>query len=284
MDPVRNPYQPGAGRRPPELAGRADVIADVRVAMERCVNGTGDRGRVVHGLRGVGKTVLLNEFLSLAEQAGWIDVKVEGSPARPQVARHIAQGLHRALRQATGRYDVSRLKRALGVFRAFSIRVDPAGSYSFGFDVAPASGHADSGDLTTDLTDLFTELGRAAADLGVGVMLLVDEMQELGRHELAALNLAAHEVGQGTAPLPVLVIGAGLPSLPAILAEAATYAERLFEFRSIGALTPGAAADALVRPAAHLGVHWDDDALSAVLEASGGYPFALQSCGKFVWD
>ena len=147
-----------------------------------------------------------------------------------------------------------------------------------------ATGHADTGDLTTDLTDLFTELGRAAADLGVGVMLPIDEMQELSKAELVALNLAAHEIGQGAAPLPVIIIGAGLPSLPAILADATTYAERLFEYHSIGALTPRAATDALVRPASSRGVEWTTEALDLALAASGGYPFALQSCGKFIWD
>jgi hypothetical protein len=284
MDPVANPYQPGAGRRPPELAGRAAIIEDAQILMRRCQEGLGDRGRILHGLRGVGKTVLLNEFYSLAEQAGWIVAKVEGSPARPQIARYIAQGLHRSLREATGRFDTGRLKRALVVFKSFTVKIDPSGSYSFGIDVDAATGHADTGDLTTDLTDLFTELGRAAADLGVGVMLLIDEMQELSKAELVALNLAAHEVGQGAAPLPVVIIGAGLPSLPAILADATTYAERLFEYHSIGALSPQAATDALVRPAAARGVEWTPEALNVALAASGGYPFALQTCGKFIWD
>ena len=108
MDPVANPYQPGAGRRPPELAGRAAIIEDAQILMRRCAEDFGDRGRILHGLRGVGKTVLLNEFYSLAEQAGWIVAKVEGSPARPQIARYIAQGLHRSLREATGRFDTGR--------------------------------------------------------------------------------------------------------------------------------------------------------------------------------
>lgn len=287
MDPVLNPYEPGAGRRPPELAGRSAITTGVDVLMDRCEAGRGGRGRVLHGLRGVGKTVLLNEFLASAEGRHWIVAKVEGSPARPDVVRRITQGLHRSLREQTGRHPdgvPSLLMRALRVFRSFTVTVDPGGAYGFGIDVDPLAGHADSGDLTTDLTDLFTELGGAAVELGIGVMLLIDEMQELTKHELVSLNLAAHHVGQGASPLPVVVVGAGLPSLPAVVAEATTYAERLFEYHSIGALTEDAATDALVRPAQPLGVQWSREALEEVLAASGGYPFALQSCGRFVWD
>lgn len=287
MDPVLNPYEPGAGRRPPELAGRSTIIEDVEVLMDRCEAGRGDRGMVLHGLRGVGKTVLLNEFLASAQRRRWIVAKVEGSPARPSIARHIAQGLYRSLREQTGRYPQgvpTTLMRALRVFRSFTVKLDPGGSYSFGLDVDALAGHADSGDLTTDLTDLFSELGTAAVEFGIGVMLLIDEMQELTRSELVSINLAAHEIGQGASPLPVVVVGAGLPSLPAVLADATTYAERLFEYHSIGALNDEAAADALVRPALPLNVEWSDEALAEVLAASGGYPFAVQSCGRFVWD
>ena len=287
MNPVQNPYEPGAGRRPPELAGRSTIVEDVEILMDRCEAGRGGRGVVLHGLRGVGKTVLLNEFLASAQRRHWIVAKVEGSPARPSIAHHIAQGLYRSLRTQTGRHPEGvpgTLMRALRVFRAFSVTLDPGGAHSFGFDVDALAGHADTGDLTTDLTDLFTELGAAAAELGIGVLLLVDEMQEVARDELVSINLAAHEIGQGASPLPVVVIGAGLPSLPAVLADATTYAERLFEYRSIGALDDAAATDALVRPAQPLGVEWSSTALAEVLAASGGYPFAVQSCGRFVWD
>lgn len=287
MDAVSNPYEPGAGRRPPELAGRSAVVRAVEVLMDRCETGRGGRGRVLHGLRGVGKTVLLDEFHAQAQHRGWVTAKVEGSSARPELAPRIAQGLYRSLREVTGRRREglpARLVRALRVFRSFSVTVDPAGTYSFGVDVEALSGHADSGDLSSDLTDLLVELGGAASELGIGVALVVDEMQELTRTELTALNLAAHQVGQGAEPLPVVVLGAGLPSLPAVLAEATSYAERLFEYDSIGALSRDAAVDALVLPASALGVEWSEAALEEVLEASAGYPFALQSCGRFVWD
>lgn len=245
---------------------------------------------MLHGLRGAGKTVLLDELHAQAQHRGW--VTVEGSLARPEMAPRIAQGLYRSLRGITGRRREglpARLVRALRVFRSFSVTVDPAGTYSFGIDVEAMSGHADSGDLSCDLTDLLVELGGAASELGTGVALVVDEMQELTRTELTALNLAAHQVGQGaagqgTAPLPVVVLGAGLPSLPAGLAEATSHAERLFEHDSIGALSRDAAVDALVLPASALGVEWTDAALEEVMGASAGHPFALRSCGRFVWD
>jgi hypothetical protein len=283
MDPLRNPYQPGAGRRPPQLAGRREELAGFDVLVGRCESGAGERGRILHGLRGVGKTVLLNEFFAKAEDRGWIVAKVEATPGRPLIPS-VAQALHRALREATGRFELPRLRRLLGVFRSFSLQVDPAGTYSFGVEVEPERGRADTGNLAFDISELFTELGRAAGDLGVGALLLIDEMQDVPFAELVAINVAAHEVGQGARPLPVVVVGAGLPSLPGILSEATTYAERLFEYRSIGALPPDAAADALVQPARQLSVEWTDDALGVALDASGGYPFFLQTCGKFVWD
>src|SRR4051794_14884383 len=173
MDPVRNPYAPGAGRRPPELAGRDHELTGFDILVRRCEAGAPDRGWVLHGLRGVGKTVLLNEFLTLTVNRGWITAKIEASQDQPVMER-ITQGLHRALRDATGRHGTRKLKRLLSVFRSFTIRVDPTGSYSFGIDIDPAAGVADSGNLAVDLSELFVELGAAAADLGVGAALLID--------------------------------------------------------------------------------------------------------------
>ena len=283
MDPVANPYQPGAGRRPPELAGRAHELKGFDVLVRRCEAGSPDRGWVLHGLRGVGKTVLLNELLTLTVNRGWIVTEVEASLGQPVIER-VAQGLHRSLRDATGRHGVKRLTRLLAVFRAFSVKVDPAGAYTFGVEIEPIRGVADSGNLATDLSELFVELGTTAADLGVGAALLVDEMQDVGAAELAALNVAVHEVGQGPAPLPFLLIGAGLPSLPAVLANATSYAERLYDYRSIGTLDRTSTREAFVRPAEALGVTWSPAALDLVLDASRGYPFFVQALGRQVWD
>ena len=283
MDPVRNPYQPGAGRRPPELAGRADEIDAFGVLMQRCERGLGERGRILYGLRGVGKTVLLNEFHGMAESRRWITAKVEAAAGR-SVLPALAQSLHRSLRIATGRFDRSRLIGLLQVFRSFSVRVDPGGSYTFGFDVQASPGRADSGDPAIDLPELFAELGATARDLGVGVLLLIDEMQDVPEAELRALNTAVHELGQGTDPRPVVLVGAGLPSLPEVLSRATSYAERLYEYVAVGALDQVAAHAALVVPAQALGVQWSAGALDRLDAFSGGYPYFIQTGGKYAWD
>ena len=283
MDPVRNPYQPGAGRRPPELAGRADEIDAFGVLMQRCERGLGERGRILYGLRGVGKTVLLNEFHGMAESRRWITAKVEAAAGR-SVLPALAQSLHRSLRIATGRFDRSALIGLLQVFRSFSVRVDPGGSYTFGFDVQASPGRADSGDPAIDLPELFAELGATARDLGVGVLLLIDEMQDVPEAELRALNTAVHELGQGTDPRPVVLVGAGLPSLPEVLSRATSYAERLYEYVAVGALDQVAAHAALVVPAQALGVQWSAGALDRLDAFSGGYPYFIQTGGKYAWD
>lgn len=283
MDPVRNPYQPGAGRRPPELAGRDAQLSAFEVLIRRCESGVGDRGLVLHGLRGVGKTVLLNEFQALGERRDWITVKVEaagGSSVLPM----LAQSLHRSLRASAARYTPNRVLAALRVFRSFSIKVDPTGTYSFGVEVDPLPGHADSGDPTLDLGDLFRQLGQTSRELGVGTLALIDEMQDVPAVELKAINGAAHDIGQGAEPLPVVVCGAGLPSLPEVLSRATSYAERLYEFVAVGPLDAQAARDAITVPSRALGVQWGDDALEVVQQFSAGYPYFLQTAGKYAWD
>lgn len=280
---MRNPYQPGAGRRPPELAGRDGLLATFDVLVQRCELGRGDRGLVLYGLRGVGRTVLLNEFQSLAEQREWITVKVEAAGGR-SVLPMLAQSLYRSLRASASRRSRQRLLAALRVFRSFSLQVDPSGSYGFGFDVDPHRGQADSGDPALDLGDLLRQLGDTSRELGVGTLVLVDEMQDVPLAELKALNAAAHEIGQGANPLPVIVVGAGLPSLPEILTRATSYAERLYEYSAIGALDEPAAREAIVVPSSTLGVEWSAGALRAVTELSAGYPYFLQTAGKYVWD
>lgn len=283
MDPVLNPYAPGAGRRPPALTGREAELRAFETLVQRCEAGNPDRGLILSGLRGVGKTVLLNEFLAEAERSGWIAAKIEAVPGQPLLPR-LTSALHRSLREATGRYDVAKLRRLLGVFRAFTFKWSPDGTFGLGVDVEAAHGHADSGDLTIDLIDLFTELGDTASNLGVGAVILIDEMQDTTLDELVALNVAAHDAGQGSHPRPVVIVGAGLPSLPTVLAEATTYAERLYQYHRLGPLEDDAARAALVVPAENHSVAWATDALDAVLTAANGYPFFLQEYGKHIWD
>ncbi len=237
---------------------------------------------IITGLRGVGKTVLLNEFRRRAEQRHWIVAKLEAGGNRPQAAM-AAQALNQALRSASGPAERrERLTHALAVFRAFSLKVSPDGALALGIDVDAARGRADTGELETDFTELATDLAQAGADLGVGLLILIDEMQDLTGAELAAVAAACHETGQRD--LPFLVIGAGLPSLPLALTEAKSYAERLFEYIAVGPLGPDAAAEALVVPALANGVTWDPDALGLISEAAAGYPYFLQVFGNVVWD
>jgi len=282
VDPVQNPYAPGAGRRPLELAGRHAELDRFEILRQRVQTGAADRGIVLTGLRGVGKTVLLNEFRVLAEQHGWIVAKVEAGGNRPFRAS-LAQSLNQALRSATGRHGLTdRLRAALSAFKAFTLKAAPDGSLALGIDVEPARGRADTGDLEIDLTELVLELAETAGDLGVGVLVLIDEMQDLSASELAAICSASHESGQRDARF--VVIGAGLPSLPAALRDAKSYSERLYEYRQVGPLKGDDAEIALVRPAAARNVVWSDAAKEVILGVASGYPYFLQVYGKTTWD
>jgi|SRR5579875_484135 len=284
MDPVTNPYRPGAGRRPPILAGRDPLLSAFDVAQRRASRlGEGDRSWVLNGLRGVGKTVLLNELSRRANEEKWIVAKVEAG-ASVSLPLSLSQELVKSMRTATGRHPESRLRRLLGIFRAFSLKIDPSGAVSLGIDIDPIQGVADSGRFADDLAALFEVLGETAREVGIGVLLLVDELQEARPEELAAINTAIHYIGQAETPLPLIVVGAGLPSLPAQLAEATSYAERLYEYRPVALLDAAAARDALVIPAAERDVEWSEDGLAGALEVARGYPYFLQAIGKHVWD
>lgn len=282
MDPVDNPYSPGAGLRPPELAGREEEISRFGVVLARMEQGLNDRGIMLAGVRGVGKTVLLNEFRAMAERRGWIVAKVEAGGERP-FRTLVAQSLNQALRSATGRFKLGpRLRHALGAFKAFTLKAAPDGSLALGIDVEATRGIADTGDLELDLTELALDLAETARDLGVGVVILIDEMQNLSTEELAAIAAASHEAGQRN--MPFAVIGAGLPSLPSALRAAKSYAERLFEYRHIGPLSKAAAESALVVPAAVRSVHWNPEARDLVLHNAAGYPYFIQVYGQTTWN
>jgi hypothetical protein len=285
MDPVLNPYSPGAGLRPRELAGRESHLERFAVLRGRADRGLTSRSVVMTGLRGVGKTVLLNELAAQARNDGWIVGKVEadrgagGRAFREQVSRT----LNRSLREATGASQLGvRLRRALATFKSFSLRTDSSGNLAVGIEVDPEQGRADTGSLDVDLADLGLDLAGAAAELGAGVGLFVDEMQDLTDEELAAVCQACHEAGQHEAQF--YVVGAGLPSLPRSLAEARSYAERLFDYWPIGALEPADAMAALTKPAAEAGVDWEPAAVRAITDRAAGYPYFLQEFGKATWD
>lgn len=228
--------------------------------------GEGDRSWVLNGLRGVGKTVLLNELQSRVSAGGWITAKVEaGASASLSVA--LSQVLVRSMRTATGRHPEPRLKRLLGIFKAFTLKVDPTGAVALGVEIEPILGIADSGRFADDLAALFEIMGETARDLEIGVLILVDELQEAAPEELTALNTAMHHLGQADPPLPLTLVGAGLPSLPAQLAEATSYAERLYDYKPVGLLSEQASEDALVVPAREHDVEWAPDGLASALKS-----------------
>jgi AAA ATPase domain len=282
MDAYRNPYTPGAGSRPAALTGRDEVIERFRVVLGRLSHGTSEQGLVVHGLRGVGKTVLLNKLEEVAIEAGWTTSFGEvrrGDDFRAVMSRALFNTIRQLDARRIGRRAIAQLKSA---FASFSATVAADGSIKFGFEVAPAPGTADSGDLETDLVEMFQELGRAAAVGQTGAAVLLDELQLAGRDDLEALVAAAHRSSQKA--LPITMVAAGLPTLPKAMAEAKTYAERLFSFPRLGALEESDARDALALPARAQGVEYADDALALVLRRAEGYPYFLQEWGRGVWD
>lgn len=285
MDPIRNPYRPGAGLRPPELAGRDDSLDDFNVLLQRAEERRPGQGIVLAGLRGVGKTVLLNEFSHRARTRGWIVADLEarrdaGDAGTPFRAR-LANALAGSLREVTGSWGaMDRLKRAAGAIRSFSVGFQPLPTFSF--EVEPASGIGDSGDLELDLTELARSLSEAAIERGVGVLIAVDEMQDMELADLSPLCGAVH--ASGKRDFPFYVVGAGLPNLPGRLAEARSYSERLFRFKPIAELNWKASEDAIVVPAKNEGVVWEQAAVQRVFEAAEGYPYFLQEFAKASWE
>jgi hypothetical protein len=280
-----NPYSPGAGVRPTELAGRRQEIEAFEVLRHRAMSGRPAQSIVLYGLRGVGKTVLLNELADAARRDAWIVGKIEADvgSARAPFRNQVAATLNTALRHAQGKpKNAGRFQAALRTFKSFSLGAAPDGTLSIGIEIDPERGRADTGTLLADLSDLAIDLGDAARELGVGTVLLIDEMQHLNIDELAAICQACHETVQRN--LPFFVIGAGLPNLPGVLAEAKSYSERLFNYVPIDRLQHDDAVLALTAPATEEHVDWEQAAVELVVEASGGYPYFIQQFGQTSWD
>jgi hypothetical protein len=287
MDPVRNPYAPGAGQRPPELAGRDRELAAFEVVLERVARARPERSLVLTGLRGVGKTVLLNTLRSQAISRLWGTGKIEARPDQ-SLRRPLSAAVHMAVRELAPRHRApDRIDDFLGVLKAFALRAAGPGArlrdrWQPGIDLPAATGRADSGDLEIDLVELLGDAAGVAADVGTGIALFLDEMQDLGPGDVSALCAACHELSQSGAPL--IVVGAGLPHLPAVLSAAKSYSERLFRYQRIDRLDRLAADQALAAPAAREEVRYEPKALDALFEASGGYPYFVQAYGKATWD
>lgn len=282
MDPRINPYAPGAGTQPPELAGRDELIEKAAIALDRLRNGLAARSLLLVGLRGVGKTVLLTRISQETEARGFVVVTIE-SPEKRSLPALLIPSLRMALlkldRIAAAGELAKKALRALGGFvGAMKIKYQ---DIEFGVDLGNEPGIADSGDLEHDLIDLFVELGRAAKEKGTAVVFFIDELQYVDEEQFASLITALHKCTQ--LQLPIALIGAGLPQLVGRAGRAKSYAERLFEYPEIGPLKENEARRALEVPAKELGVDYEEGALEEILAKTKAYPYFLQEWGKHSW-
>ncbi len=276
-----NPYTPGAGRKPPNLAGRDRDLEGFQALIERLAAGGYERSLIYSGLRGVGKTVLLMELDVLATEAGWATTDVQEVGSQPDFRVTFARMAARLLREMSRKHRIKdRVDRALGVVKAFSVAV-PA-SVQLKLDVQAATGVADSGDPEQDLTDLVREIGEVARITGAGALFLIDEMHNLDAPSLAAICIAFQAISRNA--LPVAMVGAGLPDLQVRLMSAKPYADRLFSYHELGRLSAAAARSALIAPAATRGVSYEEPAALRVVHESAGYPYFIQEYGLELWN
>ena len=283
MDPRKNPYAPGAGTPPPELAGRDELIERAAIALDRIRTARAARSLILHGLRGVGKTVLLNRIESEAEARGFAGVRVEAPEERSLPALLIPVLRVALLRLDRGkriRANLARAGRALAGFaKALKVKYK---DIEVSTDFEPERGLADSGDLDTDLSDLLAAVGTAAREYHTAVVLFVDELQYVPEDQLASLIRALHSTSQRQ--LPITMLAAGLPQLIGQMGRAKSYAERLFEFVEIDRLNEGAARAALIVPARKEGARFDENAIEEILSQTQGYPYFLQEWGRHSWN
>lgn len=281
MDPVRNPFAPGAGSQPPELAGRQAIIEDARIAIDRALLCKSSRSQMFLGLRGVGKTVLLNAVETMAKDRGHFTSIIE-APENKSLGEQLLPRVHQVLRKLS-MADNAKAKAydALRALRSFaSVFKFEYGDVAIAVD--PEVGVADSGELENDLPELFMRIGEAAKAAGKGWTLLIDEVQYLNQKDLAALIVSLHKINQ--ASLPVLFFGAGLPQVAALSGEAKSYAERLFHYPDVGALSEEDAKAAIRQPVNEEGAAIDEAALSEIYLKTKGYPYFLQEWGHQSWN
>jgi len=283
MDPIKNPFSPGAGSPPPELVGRDPILDQARILLGRVKQKKSEKSMLLTGLRGVGKTVLLNEIERLAKTERYRTIPIEAHEDKPLgtlIAPHLRAVLYDLDRMA-GAGD--KVKRGLAVLRSFigTLKVT-VGEVTFGLDIDPEKGAADSGDLEIDLPNIFVAVAEAAEERKSAVAVLIDEIQYFNHKELGALIMAMHKVQQRQ--LPLVLLGAGLPILPGMAGESKSYAERLFSFPDIGALSKEDTAKALRDPAQAAGVVFAAPALAEVFRLTKGYPYFLQEWGYQAWN
>lgn len=281
MDPIRNPYSPNAGAPPPALVGRDSLIEAFGVGLRRTIAGRSQKGMIPTGLRGVGKTVLLNHFVEDARSVGYSVAQLEASDSANFLSTLVAE-LRTALYQLNPRARTHGLiSKALGVLKSFTVTFG-MGDFSIELGVDPERGLGDSGILSIDLTSLFVAIGEAARHEATATLVAIDELQYLSEEQFAATIMAVHRVNQ--LRLPVLLVGTGLPQLPALAGNAKSYAERLFDFPSVGPLSQPEAFEAIRAPAEREGVQIEESALARFFEVTLGYPYFIQEWAYGVWN
>ncbi len=283
MDPALNPYAPGAGTPPPELTGRGLLLENARIALTRMRNGLPTKSFILVGLRGVGKTVLLNRVEDQARAAGYHTSLIEAHEEKSLPAlllpelRRILLGLDR------GEQIEATVKRGIRVLKSFTKGLKVTlGEVEIGLDIDPETGVADSGDLEADLPALFLAIGEAARARKTAVAIIVDELQYLSEIEFSALIMALHKIAQKG--LPLILVGAGLPQVVGLAGRSKSYAERLFDYPEIGPLSETDAAKALAEPAERAGISFTAEALAAIYAQTRGYPYFLQEWGYQAWN
>jgi hypothetical protein len=283
VDNIDNPYTPNAGATPEVLIGRDDQTTAFEILLRRLARGRSEQSMIITGLRGVGKTVLLNRFRQIAGEANWEVVEFEASKHDDS---HFRRTMFSQLKSALLRLSprarwTARGKRAAEVLTAFAVNVDQEGAWSISWDVPAAEGYADHGDLGMDLTDVLVAIGEAAQEDGRGLVVLIDEVQFLAATQLEALIQAIHKTVQRT--LPVTFVGAGLPQIAELAGDAKSYAERLFKFPKIDSLQGEDARKALTEPSTSAGATFEHDAVDRAIEITRGYPYFIQELGYQVW-
>ena len=283
MDNINNPYTPNAGAAPEVLIGRDGQTEAFSILLQRLKRGRTEQSMIMTGLRGVGKTVLLNRFAELAEMAGWESIELEASKHDETAFRQSIFSKFRAalLHISPRRRWSERARHAAEVLSSFVLSIDQSGTFSVTWDVDPSEGYGDHGDLGLDLTDVFLAVGEVAKEKGTGIVLLIDEVQFLTTVQLESLIQAVHKSVQKK--LPITFVGAGLPQIAELAGDAKSYAERLFKFPRIDPLTPEEARQALVGPAETENVSYDEDAVDLAVSLTHGYPYFIQELGYQAW-
>ena len=283
MDAVTNPYAPGAGTQPPELAGRDDILQRTKITLARVQAGRPAKSFMLVGLRGVGKTVLLNKIQELAESSNYISTLVE-TPENKSLPDLLVPSLRKILYRLDSKEKVNiSVKRGLMILKRFAKAIKVSiGDIEIGLDIDTVRGTADSGDIESDLPDLFEAVGEAAKSRGVAVAIIIDEVQYINEAEFSALIMALHRISQKQ--LPLILIGAGLPQLVGLAGRSKSYAERLFDYPKVGPLSNDDAKLALLEPARREGVSYTPEALSLAIDLTKGYPYFLQEWGYHSWN